>query len=226
MTECFDPASIRALTFDCYGTLIDWLAGIRAGLAQMPSLAGCDLDRLVADRDRIDEAVVTGAFAPYGTLLANSVRQAARLQGREPSAGELERFVEGMGDWPAFADSAAALERLARRYRLAILSNVEDRILERSISRLGAHFETTVSAEQVRAYKPDPKHFHTALERLNLPAHAVVHVACSPFHDLCTAGQLGWRTIWVRRDAASRSAEVRPNLTVADLADVAWAMGV
>ena len=221
-----DRKPIQALTFDCYGTLIDWLGGVREGLSHMPSLAGCDLEQLVRDRDELDVQVVKEGYAPYHELLAESVRRAAELQGRYPLQNELERFAEGMGDWPDFDDSPPALARLATRYRLAILSIVEDRILARSVQRLGAPFETLVTAEQVRSYKPAHAHFHEALARLALDASQVVHVACSPLHDLRPANELGWRTIWVRRDAAVLPKGIGADWTVADLSEVAWAMGV
>ncbi len=226
MNASLDHNHIRALTFDCYGTLIDWLTGVREGLAQVPSLAGCDLEQLVRDRDELDVQVVSHGYAPYSELLAESVRRAAERQGCYPLHSELERFAEGMGDWPAFEDSPSALARLATRFSLAILSNVEDRILARSVHKLGAHFETLVTAEQVRAYKPAHAHFHEALSRLGLDASQVVHVACSPWHDLKPALELGWATIWVRRDAAILPKHLRPNWIVSDLSEVAWTMGV
>lgn len=217
--EIFD--GVCALTFDCYGTLIDWLGGIRAGLAGVHSLAHLDLDRLVRDRDELDGRVVSGPFRPYGELLQESVRLAAELQGAVPLASELETFAEGMGDWPPFPDSPSALARLARRFRLAILSNVEDRILARSVAQLDAPFETLITAEQVRSYKPAPAHFHEALERLRLEREQVVHVACSPFHDLRPAQRLGWRTVWVRRDGGELPRDVRPSRIAGDLAELA-----
>ena len=190
---------IRALTFDCYGTIIDWDGGIEVALAKLPSLTGSDLARLVRDREREEHELLRGPFRLYGEVLGESLRRAAALQGCAPSDDEALAFSRGMGDWPAFADSARALRHLARDYRLALLSNVENDTLVRSAAQVGVSNAVFVTAEDVRSYKPARAHFDQALRRLDLPVESILHVAGSLYHDVRPARELGWSTIWINR---------------------------
>ena len=219
-------AHIQALTFDCYGTLIDWDNGIRTGLEGLASLAGCDFDRLLADREREEYALLKPPFKLYGEVLAASLRAAARLQEREVSDDEAARFVAGMGDWPPFADARESLARLATRFRLAIVSNVETTTLERSIAQLGVAFQELVTAEQVRSYKPDRVHFDEALFRLDLPRERVLHVAGSLYHDIRPVHELGWSAVWINRRAEELDADLSGVASFKDLPSLAKSLGV
>jgi len=130
MPPKLDLRAIEALTFDCYGTLIDWLTGIRTALHGLPGLAGADLDRLLVDREDLELQILSGPYRRYREVLAISLDRAAREQGIELTESELASLFDGMGAWPPFQESRSALERLAARYRLAILSNVESAVLE------------------------------------------------------------------------------------------------
>jgi 2-haloacid dehalogenase len=201
---------VEALTFDCYGTLIDWDGGILVALRALPSLRSADRRRLVLDREQAELALLDGPFRLYGEILTESLLRAAREQGLEPSAAELDSFRRSMGTWPAFRDSSSALRRLARRFRLAILSNVETSVLRESATHLGAPIDVLVTAEELRSYKPACAHWRAALERLGLPRERVVHVAGSLVHDIRPARSLGWRAIWIdRRGASKREANLR-----------------
>lgn len=226
MHRAFQAESIELLTFDCYGTLIDWLGGISAAVRGMPSLAGCHFDQLVRDRDELDHSAVLGTYAPYGEKLAASLREATARQQREIPERELRLFVESMATWPPFAESTACLRRLAARYRLAILSNVETRVLEASVALLDAPFEFTVTAEQVRSYKPERAHFDEALRRARVERERVLHVACSAFHDVRPALTLGWHVAWINRERDSRPADLTPDFELPTLAALCEALGV
>ena len=190
---------MRALTFDCYGTLIDWDRGIRTALAGLPSLAGCDLEQLVREREQAELPLLAGPFRLYGEILAESLAVAAAAQGRALGAAEVERFAASMARWPAFPDSAAALLRLSRRFPLAILSNVESQTLHASVELLGAPFAALVTAEELHSYKPAPAHFAEALRRLGLPHDALLHVAGSLYHDIRPARAFGLEVAWIDR---------------------------
>lgn len=216
---------VRALSFDCYGTLVDWRRGVREAAALAPSLAGCDLDRLLVERERIDGEIVAGPYRPYRELLAESLVFAARAQRREAPRDEARAFAETMGDWPAFPDTRDALVRLASRYRLAIASNVESEVLARTLTHLRAPIEITVTAEDVRSYKPAPAHFRELLARLDLPAERVLHVSVVRFYDLDPAAALGFKTAWIARQDERWAPGEAPDLQARDLAELATKLG-
>jgi len=219
------PSTLRALTFDCYGTLIDWDGGIRAAAGRVPALAGLDLERVVRDREEEEHALLADGFRLYGEILGESLVRAALRQGTRVPAAEARAFAASMGSWPPFPDSAEALGRLARRYRLAVLSNVETRVLEASAAALGDPFELRITAEELRSYKPAPAHFHAAIERLGLPAERVLHVAGSLYHDVRPARALGWSAVWIDRRGERDPGDAQPTAVYPSLAALADALG-
>ena len=220
-----DPRAFQALTFDCYGTLIDWNRGMAAAIAALPSLRECDHARLVQARHQVEIEVEAGPYLPYREVLARSLTGAARALGREPAREELEHFADSVGSWPPFDESPPVLARLARRYRLAILSNIETRTLEASVELLGAPFPVRVTAEEVRSYKPARAHFDEGLRRLELPAEAVLHVAQSYFHDIRPTREMGWSAVWVNREDEARPEGPAPSLEVRNLTELADLLG-
>lgn len=219
-------ADVQALSFDCYGTIIDWDAGIRAALGSIEALEGCDPERLLEERERLEHALLAASYRPYGEVLGESMRQAAAEQGRELSPAAQREFVASMGRWPAFDDSAAALERLAGRFRLALLSNVETATLKQSIVGLNAPFAELVTAEGVRSYKPAMAHFERALQRLQLSSDQVLHVAGSLYHDIRPALGAGWRAVWINRRAEAIPRDLDPAWVFSDLESLAGALGL
>ena len=215
------PPGFDALTFDCYGTLIDWRLGIAQATGRIPGLAGCDFERLVCDRERVEREMEAGPYRPYGEILSESLRRCALAQGREVSTEDAAGFARGMAEWPAFGDSAPALRRLGVRHRLAILSNVETRILRESVARIGVGFELLITAQDLRSYKPARAHFDAAIHRLRLPKERVLHVAASVFHDIRPASTLGWATAWVNREGDVRPSDVAPRWEIPDLESLA-----
>lgn len=220
-----DPNELYALTFDCYGTLIDWQSGVRAACARTLSLHGCDLAQLARDRELIERDIQRGPYRRYGEVLEQSFVLAARAQQRNVSAEEAHAFAETMPHWPPFRESRAVLTRLAARYQLAILSNVETRVLIDSVRAIEAPFEDLITAEMLSSYKPARSHFDTALVRLGLERERVLHVACSLYHDVRPAAELGWSTAWVNRDGELPPAELEPSWIVPDLSTLARELG-
>jgi 2-haloacid dehalogenase len=220
-----DTADVRALTFDCYGTIVDWDGGIAAALAALPSLEGADLARLVREREEVEKELQAGTFHSYGEVLGESLRRAVALQDRTPEDGEVAAFVQGMGDWPPFADSVVALGRLGMRFRLAILSNVETAVLRRSLTHVPVSFAELVTAEQVRSYKPARAHFDEALRRLDLEPREVLHVAGSLYHDVRPARELGWSAVWIDRRGEGAPDDLEPDRVFPDLGALADALG-
>ena len=221
-----DDGRVEALTFDCYGTLVDWEAGIVAALRPLLRAHGVadPGDREILECfGRLEPAAQAGAFRTYRSVLADVAQGFGGALGFHPSAAEAARFAASVTAWPAFPDAPAALRALGARYRLAIVSNVDDDLFAGSASRLGVAFDAVVTAQQVRGYKPAHAHFHEVLRRLDLPRERVIHVAQSLYHDVAPARALGIATVWVNRRAgragggATAPSAARPDLEVPDL---------
>lgn len=220
-----DPERIYTITFDCYGTLIDWRRGAREVAAGLPAIEGCDLDRLIDDWQACDREITAGPYRPYGEVLAEGIRRAAARQGRELDGEQARAFARGQAQWPPFEESPDELARLVRHYQLCILSNVETAVLEASMEALGVGFECWVTAEEVRSYKPARAHFDRALEVLGLERGHVLHAAQSLHHDIAPAAAMGWNTAWIDRLGEGPAEGVEPDLIVPDLRRLANEMG-
>jgi 2-haloacid dehalogenase len=224
-----DYAAADALTFDCYGTLIDWETGL-AG-AFRPVLGAHGRTAAVEDvlaRYAVHEAAAeAGPYRTYREVLGAGLLGVAHDLGFSPTDDEVAIFSDSVGDWPAFADSSDALARLKRRFRLGVITNCDDDLFAASNRRLGVEFDWVITAQQVGAYKPDEANFRFAFERLGLPRDRIVHVAQSLFHDHVPAKRLGLTTIWIdrRRDrpgsGATPPADATPDATFPDMASFA-----
>jgi 2-haloacid dehalogenase len=214
------------LTFDCYGTLIDWESGILAALRPVLEKHGVRMsdDEILERHGASESAVQSGAFLPYAEVLRRVMDRLGEQAAITLEAGEREALVDSIGRWPAFPDTQAALAALKRRYRLVVVSNVDDDLFARTAPSLGVEMDDVITALQVRSYKPAPAHFERMLERTGARKERVLHVAQSLFHDIAPARALGFATVWVNRRAgkagggATPPADVRPDLEVPDLA--------
>ena len=228
-----DFARFEALTFDCYGTLIDWEAGISTGLAAMLAAHGIEpeTEELLERFAGHEAALEAGPYRRYRDILAEAGRRIGRDYGLVPTEGQIEAFAGSVGEWPAFPDSAAALAGLATRFRLGVITNCDDDLFAMSNRRLGVTFDWIVTAQQAGSYKPDPRNFELAFERMGLPRERILHVAQSLFHDHVPAKALGLTTVWIdrRRDrpgfGATPPAQATPDLTLPDMASLAEAAG-
>ena len=194
-----------ALSFDCYGTLIDWETGIAAILqpwAGAHGLTMSDDELLSAYSTHEAEAERTHPTELYPAILARSMRSLGGSLGVPVSDAEAQALATSVPDWPAFADSAAALRRLSRRYKLIILSNVDRLSFAGSNERLGVTFAATVTAQDVGSYKPAPRNFEALTAeaaRLGIGDGKLLHVAQSLFHDHVPAKAAGLPTVWIDR---------------------------
>ena len=210
----------RALSFDCYGTLIDWESGIVNALQPWCAWRGIDrsadeLLTLFGATEHLVEA--ERPTTPYPDVLAECLRRMAGELGHTVSADDCEEFGASVGSWPAFADSAVALRRLKERYRLIIVSNVDRASFARSNRRLGVEFDLTVTADDAGAYKPRLDHFHSMFDRLpgvGVARNEVVHVAQSLFHDHGPARDLGLASVWIDRRRGRVGTGATPAVTV------------
>ena len=201
-------ADFDALSFDCYGTLIDWESGIAAVLSPWSSEVGLVLDReqlLTAYAGHEARTEWDRPTAPYPEVLAQSFRDTGAELGGEVSDEWATRLGRSVPDWPAFPDSADALARLAERYALIILSNVDRTSFAGSNARLGVEFDAIITAEDVGAYKPRLNHFERLDEVIaerGVPRDRLLHVAQSLFHDHGPAKQVGLSSAWINRRQA------------------------
>jgi 2-haloacid dehalogenase len=228
-----DLGQFEVLTFDCYGTLIDWEAGLLAAIR--PMLAAHDVsvtdDDLLERYARHESALEAGPYQSYRAVLAGSLGGVAEELGVEVTAQELAAFSESVADWPPFGDSTDGLRRLADRYRLGVITNCDEDLFAASARRLDATFEWVVTAEQAQDYKPSIAPFVLALRTIDVPKERVLHVAQSLYHDHVPAKELGMTTVWVNRrhdrsgSGATPPADATPDLEVPDLATLAELAG-
>jgi len=213
------------LSFDCYGTLIDWETGILSALAPVLARHG----RSVPDEELLETfaTLEVGAEQPpyraYEVVLREVVEGLGRRFGFAPDEAERGVLAASLGDWPAFPDTRDALLALKTRYRLAIISNIDDDLFARTARVLGVEFDWVVTARQVGSYKPSLENFRQSLARFGAPSDKVLHVAQSLYHDIAPAKSLGLSTVWVNRrrgrpgHGATAPVTVRPDVEVPDL---------
>ena len=227
MTLSFDRFEV--LTFDCYGTLIDWERGILEAARRLLRPHGVDPgdDAILEAFARHEHRIEAGPFQSYRGILTAVARAIGTDHGLRLDDAEAADFGASVADWPAFPDSPAALARLATHFRLAVVTNCDDDLFAASARRLGVAFDEVVTAQQIHSYKPAPRHFEVMFERLGIPRERILHVAQSLFHDHVPAKALGLTTVWVDRrggrdgSGATPPAEVKPDLVVPDLASLA-----
>ena len=217
------------LTFDCYGTLIDWERGILNALRPLLARHGIARsdDQILELFGELESDAERPPYRSYRDVLATVVDGVGARLDFEPTAEERASLPASVADWPAFPDTVAALRDLAGRFKLAILSNVDDDLFAGSARRLEVDFAAVVTAQQVGSYKPDPRNFQALLARLDVPPERVLHVAQSLFHDIAPAKAIGLTAVWVDRRhdrpgfGATPAAAATPDLEVPDLRTLA-----
>ena len=234
-TSPLDPKGFDAITFDCYGTLIDWETGILEAARPFFAtrrLPQPDHETVLAAFARLEPLAQAPPFRSYREVLMDVARGFSKDFGFRPEEGEVSRFAASVGKWPPFPDTVDALKALSERYRLAIVSNVDDDLFAASAVRLEVRFDEVVTAQQVQAYKPGQSHFVEAVARLGLPRERVLHAAQSLFHDIAPAGALGITTAWINRRAesgggggATAPSDAEPDHEFRDMASLAAALG-
>jgi 2-haloalkanoic acid dehalogenase type II len=218
------PANYDVITFDCYGTLIDWERGIAEVFVDLARAAGVALDgaAALADYHTIEPIVEAEIYRPYREVLAETARRAAARQGWAMDDAVAQAFAGRLPEWPPFADTDAALARMVSAgYRLGILSNVDDDLLSATLRHFSAPIDLIITAQQVGSYKPAHGHFLRARERVG--QQRWLHAAQSHFHDVVPATALGVPAVWVNRKRealpAGGPAPLAEVATLAELAD-------
>lgn len=222
-------AGVTHLTFDCYGTLIDWETGILRAVEPLLRQRGVSVDAaLILSSFVTHEArLEAGPWQPYRNVLAGVLAGMARDFGITLNSSDTSALADSLPLWPPFDDTVAALRLLKEHFRLVIVSNTDDVLFAATVKRLDVAFDAVVTAEQVRSYKPAEAHFHEALRRIQVPASQVLHVAQSLYHDHVPAQRLGFRTARVNRPSRlpgtglAPEANVKPEWSGPDLATLA-----
>ena len=216
---------IELLTFDCYGTMIDWETGLLGALRTIlrNHAVACDDALLLRLYGEIEHREQEGEFKPYRQVLANvAVRIGERL-GFVVGDAEARSLADSLGSWPPFPDTIAALERLQTRFRLAVISNIDDELFAQTAPHLQVGFADVITAEQARAYKPSARIFELAARRLAVPRDRWLHVGQSVYHDVVPAKamQLASALVYRRGPGATPHLQAEPDLAVADLETLA-----
>jgi 2-haloacid dehalogenase len=226
-----DFSRFEILTFDCYGTLINWEDGILRCLRRIVAEHGQEIDdatilRLYGD---FEASAEHGEYRSYRKVLNSVVRQFGKQFGFAPSEEQVRSLAESLKEWTPWPDTVEALRLLESRFRLAIISNVDDDLFAATRPQLKVEFSQIVTAQQAQAYKPSLKIFELALRRIDVPSHRILHVGQSLYHDVIPAQSLGLATVWVNRPSARkgvgavRAAEAQPDLQVMSVAELAAA---
>ena len=195
----------KALTFDCYGTLIDWESGMIEALRPLTNKVGRDLsrDEILAAHGALEQAQQN--YTPgrrYNEILATVYKRLAEQWGVPVSWEECQTYGQSIKNWPAFADTPGALQYLKKYYKLVILSNVDNESFQHSNRRLQVDFDAIYTAEDIGSYKPDQRNFDYMLENLKSIGIAkgdILHTAESLFHDHFTANKIGLANCHIHR---------------------------
>jgi 2-haloacid dehalogenase len=207
----------RWLTFYCYGTLIDWNAGVSTALAAV--FGEGDVPRLLARYHELEPRIESERYRSYRQVLDLCLAGIAMEEGRALADGESTALSDSLPRWPAFPEVPEALARLRDDgWRLAILSNCDRDLIATSLPRLRVRFDRVITAEDVGSYKPDHGHWQRFWELTGADPDRHVHVGASLFHDVAPAAELGIPCVWVNR--LGEPADPEPDREVTDLGGV------
>lgn len=217
------------LTFDCYGTLIDWETGIFSVLRPVLTAHGKRMsdDELLALYGELEAKGEEGAFHYYRDVLQSVMRGFGEHLGFVPSDAEARALPESLKNWLPFPDTVRSLQKLKTRFQLGVISNVDDDLFAATAKRLQDPFDHVITAQQAQCYKPGMKIFNLALERMGIPSERILHCAQSVYHDVVPARSLGIASVWVNRPSprkgigAVRPAYGPPDLEVPNLETLA-----
>ena len=224
-----DFRHFQFLTFDCYGTLINWEAGLLPVLQRVLANheKACDDATLLRLYGEFEASAEEGEFRPYRKVLRDVVRKFGTEFGFAATEREQSALPNSLPDWKPWPDTVAALQKLSQRFRLCIISNVDDDLFAATRPKLGVDFHQVTTAQQARAYKPSKLIFEMALSRIGAAPETLLHVGQSLYHDVLPAQALGLPAVWVRRPSARsgvgavKEVAAVPDLEVSSLADLA-----
>ena len=193
----------EVLTFDCYGTLIDWENGILDAIRPLFAAHSVHMDdgKILALYAEFESMLEASAPIKYKNVLRGVAQKFGEQLGFSPTESEVDAFANSIKTWRPFPDTVAALKRLKDRYKLAIISNVDDGLFVFSAHQLQVEFDWIITAEQAGSYKPSMNNFNLAMQRMGIPPEKILHVGASIYHDIIPANALGFTTVWINRKA-------------------------
>ena len=228
-----DLTRFKVLTFDCYGTMIDWESGIFSALRPILAAHGKNISdsALLELYSELEVSAEKGEFLRYRDVLQAVVRGFGERLGFLPTDAEVRWLPESLANWQPFPDTVEALRKLKARYQLAVISNVDDDLFASTAPKLGVAFDQVITAQQARCYKPCIRIFELAEERMSVSREHWLHVGQSIYHDVIPAQSLGIATVWVNRPSprpgagAAKAAAGKPDLEVPNLQTLAKLAG-
>ena len=221
-----DFSRFEWISFDCYGTLVDWETGISTAVSGVLEAHGLSRSRaevlslFAGVEPRVQSS---GSFMEYRQVLREVMASIGTELDLHFTDTELGCLGDSLPDWPVFPEVVSALEALGSRYKLAIISNVDDALFSGTAEVLGVQFDAIVTSQQVGSYKPDLRNFNIAASRMAVAKEAWLHVAESLYHDVGPANRLGIASVWVDRadrGGGTRVTDAVPDLVVPDLAEL------
>lgn len=215
----------EVLTFDCYGTLIDWESGMLAALRPVLLVHNAKLndEQILELFAEIETEQEEGEYTKYREILRRVVQKFGERLGFETNPTELDSLANSIKNWQPFSDTVEALKNLKNKFKLAVISNIDDDLFAGSARNLDIDFDWIITAEKAKSYKPSLHNFELAIEKIGLPSEKILHIAQSIYHDIIPAKSLGLSTVWVNRRGskegfgATPSAGGQPDLEVPDL---------
>ena len=208
------------ITFDCYGTLIDWEGGIKSAAKNIADKNGfnLNLDGVSDKYIKVELEVEHEQYRKYHEVLQLSAKKLFKNEGFEISDGDTLEFADSIYSWKPFPETNKVLSGLkGKGYKLVILSNIDNEIIRRSIELIGINFDGVVTAEEVGSYKPEHGHWVEMLKRFNTSKDRVLHVAASYVHDIIPAKEQGFDAIWINRNNEKPTSDILPNKELSDL---------
>jgi len=213
------------LTFDCYGTLIDWENGILAALKQLLAAREKNLseNQILELFAELESEAERGEYIPYREVLKQVVVKIGEKLNFSPTETELNSLANSLKNWQPFPDTVEGLKALKQKYKLGIISNIDEDLFADSAKHLQIEFDYVITAEKAKSYKPSVNNFEVALQEIGVEKDKILHVAQSIYHDIVPAKSLGLSTVWVNRRqgkegfGATLPASATPDLEVPDL---------
>ncbi len=210
----------KVLTFDCYGTLIDWESSILSTLRPILSSYNRDITdmQIIKLFNEFERKIQSGnEYVNYKEVLKRVMQQFGNKFEFSPSSSELNCIIDSLWDWRAFPDTVPMLKKLKEKYKIGIISNIDDDLFALTEKQLQVKFDWVITAEQVKSYKPSLKNFRYAIEKIGVSPDQILHIAQSIYHDIIPANSLGLSNVWVNRKNISKFEKCPADLEVPDL---------